>query len=328
MTAAPYPPFDTELAEALAAQDDLVITSLTAAGIPELRRRATVPDDVDLTGGGAFVRTVHRVPDGPEILVLRPASATGAVPVLYHLHGGGFVTGTMYDDVVPLTGIAERTGCAIASVDYRLAPEHPYPAALDDCYAGLGWLVEQAGALGLDPDAVVIEGVSAGGSLAAATALLARDRGGPRILGQLLVCPALDHRNDTASGHQMVGRGAWDRTANAVGWGAYLPDAVLRGSEDPAALGHASPARASSLAGLPPMFLDVGSAETFRDEVVAYAERVWLAGGDAELHVWPGGFHGFDLAVPGARLSQDARDARVRWLDRLLARRGRASRPA
>src|SRR5690606_5712018 len=108
-------------------------------------------------------------------LLLRPTGVDGPVPCLYHLHGGGLVTGTAYDDVVPLTELAASTGCAIASVEYRLAPEHPYPAALDDAYAGLVWLVENADALGLDADAVVVEGISAGGGLAAATALLARD---------------------------------------------------------------------------------------------------------------------------------------------------------
>lgn len=321
MTATP-PPFDAELAEALAERDDLVVTTLAPDEIGRLRRRTTMPDAATLTRDGTFVTTMHQVPNGPEILLLRPASATGHVPVLFHLHGGGFVTGSMYDDVVPLAGLAEQAGCAIASTEYRLAPEHPFPAALDDAYAGLVWLVEHAGGLGLDADLVVVEGVSAGGGLAAATALRARDRGGPRIAGQLLICPALDHRNDSASGRQMVGRGAWDRSANAVGWGAYLPDAVVRDvAAGPDGLGHASPARATDLSGLPPMFLDVGSAETFRDEVVAYAERTWLAGGEAELHVWPGGFHGFDQAVPGARLSRDAREARARWLDRLLTRR-------
>jgi acetyl esterase/lipase len=267
------------------------------------------------------------------VLLLMPVAAAGLVPCLYHLHGGGLVTGTAYDDVVPLAELAARTGCAIASVDYRLAPEHPYPAALDDAYSGLVWLARNAEALGVDASGIVIEGISAGGGLAAATTLLARDLGGPALAGQLLVCPMLDDRNDSASAHQMVGHGAWDRTANATAWDAYLAGALRPGRpERPRVLhgagvveidprGYAAPARATSLGRLPPTFVDVGSAETFRDEAVAYAGRMWLAGGDTELHVWPGGFHGFDYAAPHAAISQDAREARVRWLSRLLRRR-------
>jgi acetyl esterase/lipase len=158
--------------------------------------------------------------------------------------------------------------------------------------------------------------VSAGGGLAAATALLARDRGGPHLVGQLLIYPMLDDRNDSASAAQMAGVGSWDRTANATGWWAYLGDRA-GGPDVP---GHAAPARVEDLGGLPPAFVDVGSAETFRDEDVAYAERLWRCGGDAELHVWPGGCHAFDFLAPEAMLSRNARATRVRWLTRVLAR--------
>lgn len=157
--------------------------------------------------------------------------------------------------------------------------------------------------------------MSAGGGLAAAGALLARDRGGPQLLGQMLICPMLDDRNDSASGFQMEGHGAWDRTANETAWDAYLGE--LPRDDVPI---YASPGRAADLADLPPAFIDVGSAETFRDEDIAYASRIWAAGGEAELHVWPGGVHGFDALVPEAMISKDAREARARWLERLLAR--------
>ncbi|KDA06848.1 esterase [Microbacterium sp. CH12i] len=155
--------------------------------------------------------------------------------------------------------------------------------------------------------------MSAGGGLAAGVAVLARDRQGPRMLGQMLICPMLDDRNDSDSGHQMTGQGAWDRTANETGWNLYLGD--IQRDEVPI---YASPARADDLSGLPPTFIDVGSAETFRDENIAYASRIWACGGDAELHLWPGGVHGFDALAPDAALSHDARQARVRWLTRLL----------
>ena len=209
---------------------------------------------------------------------------------------------------------AEELGLVVVSVEYRLAPEHPHPAPVEDCYAGLLWTAAHAEEIGGDPDRVILAGGSAGGGLAAALALLARDRRGPRPLGQLLMCPMLDDRNDTLSAHQMAGLGVWDRTANETGWNALLGEA--RGTDDVEP--YAAPARATDLSGLPPAFIDVGSAETFRDEDVPYATRIWQAGGSAELHVWPGGFHGFDGLVPQAALSVDARGACLRWLRRLL----------
>lgn len=210
---------------------------------------------------------------------------------------------------------AEELGLAVISVEYRLAPETPHPGQIEDVYAGLVWTAAHASDLGVDPARIVVAGGSAGGGLTAALALLARDRGGPAILGQMPLYPMLDDRNDTVSARQLVGRGVWDRTANDTGWTALLGES--RGG--PEVSPYAAPARASDLSGLPPVFIDVGSAETFRDEAVAYATRIWAAGGVAELHVWPGAFHGFDLLAPWAQVSQEARAARVRWLRRLLA---------
>ena len=177
------------------------------------------------------------------------------------------------------------------------------------------WTAENAREIGVDPARIVVAGGSAGGGLTAALALLARDRGGPAVFGQMLLCPMLDDRNDSCSARQMAGHGVWDRTANETAWGALLGDA--RGGPDVPP--YAAPARASDLSGLPPAFLDVGSAETFRDEVVDYASRIWRAGGVAELHVWPGGFHGFDAFAPHTVLARTARAARIAWLRRLLA---------
>lgn len=315
------PPFDPELAAVLAARGSEVVVSMRPDEIVPLRARAATREAVLAAVPPTFDVAEHRVP-GPdggadvEVVLLRPASAGGALPCLLHLHGGGLVTGTAWDDVLPLLGLAEDEGCAIASVGYRLAPEHGYPAALEDGYAVLTWLVTHAPELGLRPDGVVLEGISAGGGLAAALALLARDRGGPRPAGQMLACPMLDDRNDTHSARQMEGVGAWDRSANATAWRAYLGELAGTGAVPV----YAAPGRATDLGGLAPTFLDVGSAETFRDETVDLARRIWAAGGDAELHVWPGGFHGFYYFEPDAALSRDARAARARWLHRLLSR--------
>ncbi|MFJ6678421.1 alpha/beta hydrolase [Microbacterium sp. NPDC091382] len=312
------PPFDPDIRRALVERDD-VVTGLAPEDIPALRASAVQPPRDAWTLGGRFddreVETVAADGAGVHLVVLTPADRRGPFPVLLHVHGGGMIVGSAYD-VLPDLGIpALELGLAIVSVEYRLAPEHPYPAALDDVFAGWEWIIREGAAYGLDPARIIVQGVSAGGGLAAGAVLLARDRGGPAALGQMLVYPMLDHRNDSASSHQMDGVGAWDRRANATGWAAYLG----RMDRDTVPV-YASPALAEDLGGLPPTFLDVGSAETFRDEDVDYARRIWAAGGDAELHVWPGGAHAFDALSPDAALSRDARDARVRWLRRLLAR--------
>ncbi|MEU4521779.1 alpha/beta hydrolase [Amycolatopsis sp. NPDC024027] len=300
------PPFDPELA---AAVDELRAgrTPLVTLDDIPARRELVAADfrtvaELAAAHPGVTFRE-ERAGDVP-LLVVTPADRAPA-GVLYHVHGGGLIVGShLGPDVPNLLGWAGELGLAIVSPGYRLAPEHPYPAAVEDCYAGLLWTAENLGI-------PVIGGISAGGGLAAATTLLARDRGGPLPIGQLLICPMLDDRNDSASAVDLDGRGLWDRTANQVGWTAYLGDR----RDVPA---YAAPARAEDLSGLPPAFLDVGTAETFRDEVVAYASRIWQAGGDAELHVWPGGFHGFDAMVPEAALSRAAVAARLTWLRRLL----------
>jgi acetyl esterase/lipase len=315
------PPFDPELAAVLAEVGGTVPTSVTPDMIPGLReiRNRMAPSHEELRGGGTFEveeLSVSGPAGAPEValLVCRPVGAVTPLPVVYYIHGGGMVLGNNRQGVPNVLEWARELQLVVVSVEYRLAPEHPHPAPLEDCYAGLVWTVEHATELGVDPGQIIIAGTSAGGGLAAGVALLARDRGGPILTGQVLMCPMIDDRNDTFSSAQMTGRGVWDHTSNDTGWTALLgPDRA-----GPDVSPYAAPARAEDLSGLPPAFIDVGSAETFRDEDVAYATRIWQAGGRAELHVWPGGFHGFDLAAPQAKISQDAKAARVRWLRRLL----------
>ena len=196
---------------------------------------------------------------------------------------------------------------SVASVGYRLAPEFPDPTPVEDCYAALVWFHRSAQSLGVDPDRILIRGGSAGGGLAAGTAFLARDRGGPvSISGQLLVCPMLDDRNDSLSARQFTDSLFWDARENTLGWTALLGE--RRGTEDVSI--YAAPARAQDLGHLPPAFVDVGSAEVFRDEAVRFAGALWAAGGDVELHVWAGGVHGFDGLAPEAALSRAAVQAR------------------
>lgn len=318
----PPPPFDPELVPALTSLAEVMPPAILPEMLPGLRAfmASTAPSDDEVRRGGAIVFEERSVPgprDAPDVslLICRSArSATGPRPAVYFTHGGGMVLGDNRNLIGEMLDWVERLDVVLVSVEYRLAPEHPFPAGLEDVYAGFRWTMAHAEALGVDPRRVVVSGPSAGGGLTAALTLLAREADGPRAAGQLLVCPMLDDRNDSVSARQMAGVGAWDRTANATGWTALLGEA--RGGAEVTAL--AAPARAEDLSGLPPLFIDVGSAETFRDEVVAYATRFWQAGGEAELHVWPGGFHGFDALAPEAGLSKRARAARVEWLRRTL----------
>lgn len=254
-------------------------------------------------------------PDVP-LLICRPVRRTGEdLPAVYFIHGGGMVMGSNRLGLDQALDWAVEFGLIVVSVDYRLAPECPYPAAIEDCYAGLEWVANFGREVGIDPHRIVVAGDSGGGGLAASLGILARDRGGPEILGQVMMAPMLDDRNNTLSSHQMDGLGVWDRTSNETGWAALLGDA--KGTPDVPP--YAAAALATDLGGLPPTFLYVGSAETFRDEVVSFASCIWAAGGDAELHVWPGGFHAFYLDLPDAQLSVAALRSRVDWLKRLLS---------
>jgi acetyl esterase/lipase len=246
--------------------------------------------------------------------IFSPAAAERSAPCVYWIHGGGMIMGDRFSQIdIPLEWL-DRFGAVVISVDYRLAPEVTGTTPVEDCYRGLVWAAEHADELGIDPARVVVAGASAGGGLAAGVTLMARDRGGPAIAAQVLSCPMLDHRNSTVSSRQYSGGpGVWTREMNEFGWRSLLGD--LAGRDVPA---YVSPAMADDLAGLPATYIDAGTAEVFRDEDVEYASRIWAAGGQAELHLWAGGFHGFDALFPQARLSAAARRTRSDWLARIL----------
>jgi acetyl esterase/lipase len=239
--------------------------------------------------------------------IYRPDRATDPVAALYWMHGGGMMIGSMDMDDTLLVGAVEKLGIAVVSVEYRLAPEDPDPAPIEDCYAGLVWTAAHASDFGIDGNRIAVGGPSAGGGLAAGTALLARDRGGPQLAFQLLLEPMLDDRSLTPSSTQYDGNTVWDRKANAQGWSSLLGDRFGGDSVSP----YAAPARATDLSGLPPTFIDVGEVETFRDECIEYARRLFAAGIPTELHVYPGAFHGFDLMAPDSAIGQVAWN--LRW---------------
>jgi acetyl esterase/lipase len=257
-------------------------------------------------------------PAGALVLsVFTPHDVPGPAPGVYWVHGGGMVAGSRFGAADALDAGA-TVGAVVTSIEYRLAPEHPAPAPGDDCYAGLLWVAAHAGDLGIDPARIVLGGGSAGGGLAAATALRARDQGGPSLAGLLLLCPMLDDRMATLSSGQFDDAILWTRASNEFGWRSLLGD---RAGTDDVSI-YEAPGRATDLSGLPPTLVDVGSADLFRDEDVAFASAIWAAGGDCELQVWAGGYHGFELVAPTSTLSADARDARRRWLARTLAKAG------
>lgn len=202
----------------------------------------------------------------------------------------------------------------VVSVEYRLAPEHPDPAPVEDCYAGLKWMSEHASELGVNPEQIILAGFSAGGGLAAGTALLARDRKGPKVCAMCLIAPMLDDRSVTVSSQQF-----WKEYKilsgedNALAWGW-----LLQGKTGDEVSVYAAPARAKDVKGLPQAWIDVGEVEVFRDECVAFAGKLWEAGEACELHVWKGAFHSFDFAVPGAAVSKMALEARLGWIKRIL----------
>ena len=241
-------------------------------------------------------------PGDPDVMVrvYTPSGIEGPVPALYWIHGGGMVLGNVAMDDLRCKGVALEMGCVVASVEYRLAPEHPHPAPIEDCYAGLKWFADNAGSLNVDTGRIAIGGASAGGGLAAALALLARDRGEVDICFQQLIYPMLDDRNITPASHYVHHPKTWNRKANIIGWSSLLGKPA--GADDVSP--YASPSRADDLSNLPPAFIIVGELDLFVDEDIDYAQRLTQAGVPVELHVFPGAFHGSDMMVPTSENSQ------------------------
>jgi acetyl esterase/lipase len=201
----------------------------------------------------------------------RPAGAHGVLPCLYWIHGGGHVLGQIEQDDLAMDHIVDTVGCAVVSVEWRRPPEHPFPAPMDDCYAGLAWTHRHAAELGVDPARIAVGGASSGGGSAAGLALLARDRGELPVGFQLLIYPMLDDRNVTPASRALTDPRVWNRASNLIGWAAYLA---------------------------------VGDLDLFIDEDIEYAQRLQQADVPTELHVYPGGTHAFDSYAPASALAR------------------------
>lgn len=305
--------FDPELRGALAVVGGVFPPTITPELIGFMRQSYASVPRAQLLAGRA-IEIVDFVIPGPagemDASMISPTGAQRDSGAVYLLHSGGMMFGDRFSGLDDALDWVVDLGIKVVTIEYRLAPEHPHPAPFDDCYAGLFWMVEHADALGILPGRIVVGGASAGGGLAAAVTLAARERGGPAIRGQLLDYPMLDDRPTPSTG-MFDGIGVWDRVSNETGWAALLGETV---EVSP----YAAPARAEDLGGLPPAFIDVGAAEIFRDESVDYARRIWAAGGEAELHVWPGAFHACDIFAPHAGVSRRMIAARREWLRRML----------
>lgn len=262
------------------------------------------PDDV--TTSDHHVTTA----DGGEIL-LRWYSKDGVTPgsAAVYLHGGGMILGGVDLFDATLARYTSVSGVPLLAVEYRLAPEHPHPAAVEDAYAGLEWLADHAGELGVDASRIAIMGDSAGGGIAAAAALLARDRGGPALAQQILLFPMLDDRTTTPD-PQLVPLALWSYDDNITGWGALLGDAAGGPDVSP----YAAPARLTDAVGLPAAYIEVGQLDIFRDENIAYAQLLSRDGVEVEFHLHPGVPHEFETLAPDADVARRALADRVRVL--------------
>jgi acetyl esterase/lipase len=317
MTEVSRPPYDPEFLEAI----ELVNAGpkLTVDTILENRLTSFAPP-IEVVLDGHDIVMEHRTIPGSEgdpdleISIFRKPDHVAGSPGIYQIHGGGMISGDRFAGMGVLLDWLEQLDAVVVSVEYRLAPENPDPAPVNDCYAGLGWMAEHADELGFDASRLMITGQSAGGGLAAGVTLMARDLGTPALAASMLIYPMIDDHNDTVSSHQFDGIGVWPKSSNEIGWNALLGE--RRGRDDVSV--YAVPARAHDLSNLPPTYMDVGSAEVFRDEDVAYASRIWAAGGTCELHVWSGAFHGSDLFMAQSTQSTLRNALRTQWVLRTL----------
>lgn len=245
-----------------------------------------------------------------RVRIYKPVDFLESLPGMLFIHGGGMIMGSIEWENIKAAMLCETIQAVVISVEYRLAPENPHPAPVQDCYEALVWMSQNATELGFDSDRLAIVGGSAGGGLAIATALMARDQEFPKLCFLMANYPMIDDRNETPSSKEITDVGIWDREANIEAWDWYL------GGNPPDE--YAAPARATDLSGLPPTFIDVGELDLFRDEDINFATRLSQHGVTTELHVYPGAYHGSESIAPDAELSKQIWINRIEALKRAL----------
>lgn len=288
---------------------DIVERRAVVAGLLAAQM-ADVPANDRVVTEDRMIPGLDGAPDIP-VRIYTPADATGVLlPGILYIHGGGMILGDIAANELTAAMMCERINAVIVSTGYRKAPEDPHPAQVNDCYAALTWMAAHAAELEYDPRRLAIYGGSAGGNLAIATALMSRDRGGPGIAFVCAPYPMLDDRNELPSTHEVTEVGIWDRAGNIQAWEWFL------GGKPADA--YAAPARAEDLTGLPPMFIDVGEMDLFRDEDIVFVARLLQAGVPTEFHVYPGAYHASEVFAPQAELSQRIWAARIAAFRRAL----------
>jgi len=243
----------------------------------------------------------HEGKDEITVRIYKLKNSTDTRPGLLWIHGGGYIIGMPKMDDLLCERFVKESGCVVVSVDYRLAPQHPYPTPLTDCYAALNWMSNHSSELGIDPKNIAVAGASAGGGLTAALGLYARDHKGPEISFLMPLYPMINHRRDTPSNKIIQDFRVWNAHINSVAWDAYLGD--IASSEVPS---YASAAIENNYSGLPPVYTCVGDLDPFRDETLDYISNLTKAGVPTEFQLYPGCFHGFDMVAAGADISQTA----------------------
>lgn len=249
-----------------------------------------------------------------KLRIYQPAERDEKLPALLWIHGGGYVLGTVESSDPLCAEFVKEAGCVVVSVDYRLAPEHPYPAPIEDCYSALKWMAGHVEALNIDGDRIGVAGASAGGGLTAALTLLARDRGYPSVHFQMPLYPMIDDRNNTPSAKEIKEGMIWNQTTNEAGWQMYL--GPLHGTDNVPS--YAAPARETDYSRLPYTYTCVGQLDPFRSETIAYVTKLAEAGVDVEFHLFPGAYHGFEGVNPDADLAVRAKDEYIQALKKGL----------
>lgn len=306
------PPINSELYAALGEPESgrSLLTPDRIGWLRDVVAAGDLSDDQLLALAPVAVQEVRREDGGPGYLVVRAASLTASAPVLVVVHGGGMVAGSARSGLRELVPWAVELGAVLVSIDYRLAPEHPYPTPLEDCIWALESVRERADEWGIDPQRLVLAGGSAGANLVAGCVLALAEQGLPSASAVMMWQPMLDDRLQLPSTYELVDDALWDRSSTETTWRAYL------GAAEADAL--ASPARASDLGCFPPTFLEVGQVDIFRDETLAFAARLSAARVPVQLHMWAGAYHGFEGSAPNAHLTTLALGARFDYLSRAL----------